>query len=318
MLAHLDAPRAMTRDGSMLIIMDGPTREDRPENDVVNVVRVPANGGEPQVIGRTRNGGVPVAGSDLLFTWRPYVLAMPDYPRSPDEIVRLTKIGNAYPRDRKKHPAAFKSVTVAFIDAEPAFAVSGDDLFFFALPAAANDAGPRDDEHLDVMRMPRAGGQATRVTRMKRGARHLFLTADAHNVYFPEPDRLAKVPLAGGEASTVAKGVSPWAAMSDGEHVYFPDSSEGRGAIKRVPVGGGPVETLATGAWSPTAMTLDATAVWFVCADRENGAIYRVPKAGGHAEAIARGQKQPVGLVVDEDHVYWTNKAEGTVCRADK
>jgi hypothetical protein len=316
-LAKLNAPKAMTRDGSMLIVMNAGT-PDESGNEAMNVVRVPANGGEALVIGSTRNGGVPVAGSDLLFTLRPDVLGNPYGVRPPDEIERLTKVGNAYPRDSKKHPAASKPVTVAFIDAEPAFAVSGDDLFFFALPAAVNDAGPRDDNHLDVMRMPRAGGQATRVTSMKRGARRLFLTADAHNVYFPELDRLAKAPVAGGEASTVAKGVSPWAAVSDGEYVYFSDSSEGRGAIKRAHVGGGPVETLGTGAWSPAAMALDVTSVWFVAADAKNGAIYRVSKVGGRAEAIARGQKQPVGLVVDEDHVYWTNKAEGTVCRADK
>src|SRR5262249_7249121 len=160
-------------------------------------------GGEDLVVGDiVRMGGSPVVGNDLLVTSRPYLLGYDlehrDGPRPPDEIVRLSKVDGRYPPRGKEGscpPPTRVTAAFAFAYADPAFAVSGDDLIFYA-PLSSTNA-----KRLDVIRMPRAGGVATHVTSIVRGARRLFLVADAQNVYFAEPGRLSKAPLAGGEAS---------------------------------------------------------------------------------------------------------------------
>lgn len=77
--------------------------------------------------------------------------------------------------------------------------------------------------------------------------------------------------------------------------------------IRRMPLGGGPIEVLYEGKGFWNGIAVDRTHVYATI----EGEIVRVPKSGGDLELIAEGQPGPTHIVVDEGCVYWTNLGGG-------
>jgi hypothetical protein len=114
---------------------------------------------------------------------------------------------------------------------------------------------------------------------------------------------------------------------ADAEHLYFVagDTLDAPYAntLKRLPLAGGPVQTLATfgalhrlpddttaenGGWLAVNRTL---VVWSV---PSTGQILSVPLAGGEPMELASDQDVPLRLALNETHVYWTNWSSCGVC----
>ncbi|WP_394823618.1 TolB family protein [Pendulispora albinea] len=316
-LARFKKPKGLAVDGSSAFVMDA-VSGDKEQNEVLDLLRVnlsaqanPGAGAEPvHLASKLRAAGTP-----LVIKGESFFAVGGDKPNGVGD--RLMKAGTSAPST----PVQVAPKALALAD--PAVASNG------ASNGATNGAtdgaslfylAPADDKTLlDVMRVPLAGGKPVRVASGGRSARVLFVAADSKYVYWPEAGRLMKAPVGGGASSEVAKVVYAWAAVSDGNHLYWSDSpGDNMGTIRRIKIDGGEAETLTSGFSFPVGLALDDKSVFFVNYDSEDGGVYRVPKAGGSAVTLIRGQKHPKRIAVDDRHVYWINVGEGTLSQADK
>jgi hypothetical protein len=110
----------------------------------------------------------------------------------------------------------------------------------------------------------------------------------------------------------VASGQSsPVAIAVDATSVYFGEAITG-GAIKKRPIAGGSLVTLASNQHAPYELALDAThARWF---DYFGGTVAEVPLSGGTVTTLGVGPGDVAGVAVDASGVYWTTTT-GTVMK---
>jgi len=310
-LARFKKPKGLAVAGGSAYVMDA-LSGDKDQNEVLDLLRVPVPaGGEPaRVATKLRSAGTPVVVKDEVF-----FATGGDKPNGAAD--RLLKVA----ADASGATAA-QVAPKALALADPAVASDGTNLYYLA----ASD----DKAKLDVMRIPTGGGKATKIATGDRSARVLFIAADSKYVYWPEGGRLMKVPVAGGESKEVAKVVYAWAAVSDGNYLYWSDSpGENMGVIRRIKLDGasagtapqagpGAAENLGSGFSYPVGLALDDKSVFFVNYDAEDGGVYRVAKTGGPTATLIRGQKNPKRIAVDDRHVYWINVGEGTLSQTDK
>ncbi|WP_394825424.1 TolB family protein [Pendulispora albinea] len=299
-IARFKKPRALAIDGTSAYVVDA-VSGSREQDEQLDVLRVPLwNAGERvRIASKQRMSGGPLVVRGDLFLVSP----------GDGPIDRLVKLGS--PQGvATSWPPPLPIAPKVIGSAEPAVASDGTNLLFLA---------PSDDKAmLDVMRMPFAGGKPARLA-SAYPARVLFVAADARNVYYPESGRLMKLSIAGGGAPVeIARAVSALSAVSDGTYLYWADGGgKNLATIRRVSIGGGAPETLATGFSSPTGLVLDNESVFFIDRDAPDNGIYRVPKAGGPTVTVLRDQYAK-GLTVDDKYIYWLDTAEGALCRAEK
>ncbi|APR85916.1 Putative serine/threonine-protein kinase pknH [Minicystis rosea] len=105
------------------------------------------------------------------------------------------------------------------------------------------------------------------------------------------------------------QGVSSMA--TDGGHVYW---TTPKGALRRVSIDGGQVETVVENITNPANVTVDGTHVYWT---ENQGVIARAAKAGGTAEMLAANESDVVGLRVDDTNIYWARR-DGVVKRLPK
>ena len=163
------------------------------------------------------------------------------------------------------------------------------------------------------------------VTTLRRGCDFspANVVADDAHVYYADwaSDTIQRIPVGGGASSTVVSGsrlILHRSLALDSTHVYFGDN----GGIKRVPKGGGTVDTLAAG-YDNALLAVDDTHVyWTERSPGGGGFIRRVSKhlAGGVVDTIASGGAldDPWAIAVDDSQVYWTELGSGKARRMPK
>jgi hypothetical protein len=115
-------------------------------------------------------------------------------------------------------------------------------------------------------------------------------------------DAAAKLRRNNGEALKVlAQGEdAPWRVAVDERYVYWTTRSE----LRRAPLSGGAVTTLATGSF----VQIVAADGGVFASDGVASKIYRVERESGEAKIIGTGE-QPDGIAVHGDKLYWANGA---------
>lgn len=105
------------------------------------------------------------------------------------------------------------------------------------------------------------------------------------------------------------QGVSSMA--TDGGHVYW---TTPKGALRRVSIDGGPVETVVENITNPDNVAVDGTHVYWT---ENQGVIARAEKAGSAAETLVMNEQDVVGLRLDDKSLYWARR-DGVVKRLPK
>jgi hypothetical protein len=163
------------------------------------------------------------------------------------------------------------------------------------------------------------------------------LAIDSKNVYWADPDEgaIMSVPVIGGTPVTLVPGAphstpgepgSVYYLAIDATSVFWVNNGYdvdggvgGRGALLKMPLGGGAQITL--GQAPSTPITLDATNIYFGDSDcpTDSGscvcdggqcpwAMVKMPLDGGTPTTLASGLMGGVpGIAVDDENLYWTN-----------
>ena len=130
------------------------------------------------------------------------------------------------------------------------------------------------------------------------------IAVDNSNVYWTTLSSsgvVMQMPKAGGAAplALATNQYDPFGIVVDGTYAYWSDSL---GAIKRVPIGGGTVTTLATlNGNVGYSLAVNSTTL-FVGGDE----LVAMPKGGGTVDVLATDQGQTWGMAIDETNVYWS------------
>jgi serine/threonine-protein kinase len=119
-----------------------------------------------------------------------------------------------------------------------------------------------------------------------------------------------------GEAPPVPKEiVDPFAIAFDESYVYWTDFKVD-GAVRRMRLGGGAIEELATNQGKPAGLALSHGEVFWV--NHLDGTVQAMPTAGGSPRTIASLQNHPVDIAVDDHEVFWTDSGSGVVMKAPR
>jgi hypothetical protein len=284
--------------------------DDNDPNETAEIVQIPITGGEPRSIARKQRGGqAPVVAQGYLY-W----LASGDSDRGESDAVMQVPLGGGQP----------KRLARAFQFGDGDLATDGKFLFFV-------DHVEKAEHPLRVARMPLDGhGKAeffapTDIFHTKgapQGSVHA-ITVDATHLYWVTDSVIFRAPLSdGSSAQRMARGTNIWGLASDGTHLYWTDKGEtsgpGAGVVNRMPIDGGPTETIASGYVYPWGIATDSEAVYWVANADKKGSVMKFYKATRRVVMLAADQDAPVHLVLNEKYVFWTNAGSHTVCRIEK
>ncbi|MCA9515332.1 MAG: Ig-like domain-containing protein, partial [Myxococcales bacterium] len=123
---------------------------------------------------------------------------------------------------------------------------------------------------------------------------------------------IQRVSLLDGAVTTPVSGLSSLLGGLGRDRKFAYVSGWSAGAVYKVPVFGGTVETVASGLGNVEATALDAGYVYYA-----GGGLGRVHLATGDVEGFATTGTS-YGVAVDDRYVYWTNNTYGTVNRLAK
>src|SRR5205814_4300969 len=87
----------------------------------------------------------------------------------------------------------------------------------------------------------------------------------------------------------------------------------GDGTVRKAPLAGGAVATLASGSSQPHGIAVDAASVYWT--DFGAGTVMKVPLGGGSVTTLAEQQSGPYAIALDPTAVYWGNRINSTVMK---
>ncbi|MDB5218451.1 MAG: hypothetical protein JWO86_6378 [Myxococcaceae bacterium] len=191
-----------------------------------------------------------------------------------------------------------------------------------------------------LARVAKSGGAPEPLTTVTGAIRGL--EADDAAVYVATsaadatPAGIVRVPLDGGATTVLSSGSEPCAMIRNGRSLFWTSLAAmstdvtaklDKGEVLRLSLDGGPVATVASGAFAACAIAADQDSLYFattlpnalpVKSGGSNGApssglgLMRAPIAGGEPVAIAQASKalaQPGAVAVDASHVYWLTES---------
>jgi hypothetical protein len=88
------------------------------------------------------------------------------------------------------------------------------------------------------------------------------------------------------------------------------------GQIYKVPIAGGPPQTIVPNQAGPRGIVTDGKSLYW--AATASGEIWKSDTSGGGATAIVTGQMGPIFMAIDTDHVYWNSGGDGAVWQTDR
>ncbi|CAN5383756.1 hypothetical protein BH09BAC6_BH09BAC6_02480 [soil metagenome] len=98
-------------------------------------------------------------------------------------------------------------------------------------------------------------------------------------------------------------------AVDTAGNIYVADANNS--AIKKIPVGGGPVITLDTCFYGPLGVAVDPAGNVYV-ADAGNGLVKKIPAGGGRTVILSTSIYYPTGIALDKrGNIYVTDSSEG-------
>jgi hypothetical protein len=105
----------------------------------------------------------------------------------------------------------------------------------------------------------------------------------------------------------------------DDSFVYWSTGGTSDGAIKKVPVGGGPVSVIAGELESPLEVVAHPTGIYWVALmthqTLDNGNVSWLPHGGGAHTIVVEQQQHPLRLALDDQSIFWTNLKGGSLMR---
>ncbi|MFH2007580.1 MAG: kelch repeat-containing protein [bacterium] len=147
------------------------------------------------------------------------------------------------------------------------------------------------------------------------GTSRIFV--DATGVYWTDWTNgfVYTVPHGGGTPVAIAPGQSEaFGLVGDGSYIYF--TTSGVGDIKKVPVGGGAVTTMASLGYSNYPLHIRLVGSDLYWDNPNSGTIKTMPVSGGTPVDVTSGLGHPYGMAVDSTNAYWTCDTCGTVGKA--
>jgi hypothetical protein len=138
------------------------------------------------------------------------------------------------------------------------------------------------------------------------------IALDASFVYWGEPvggNAIRRVPKAGGTVVDLGRGqgFGPASIALDAAFVYGVGATGGgnfTGMARRIPIGGGTVQTLATGLQNAFSAVVDDTSLYWV--ELANpGMVRRVAKSGGTVLNLAQNLANPHNVAIDSQFAYY-------------
>jgi hypothetical protein len=238
-----------------------------------SVMRVPIDGGTPQTLvsNASKPTSLAVAAAGAFWT----------VPDSPGRLMTVPLAGGT-------------ATTIAVGDYEGAVATDGVNLYWTG--------------DMSVFARALAGGSTSTlaVSSHLRGSTDGSIAVDSTSVYVAVnlvgvPGTIVRVPIGGGQLTTIASEQSPLSVAVDATNVYWTNDDGAGGSVARAPLGGGAPTTLSTGP-AASGIAVDGSSVYWT---NEDGTVMSVPVAGGTPTTLASDQQPSPAIAVDSTSVYW-------------